>query len=123
METIKMGKRGTVVIPVKLRKQFGLEDGSLLVTEVKNGEISLRPALAYSGEIWTPERRAYFMLINSMTQEEWDEMAADVREMGLDPDKVEGIGPGHRSTLLTNEQWDERSRRAVAEFRAEKRRA
>ena len=32
--TIKMGKRGTIVLPVKLRKQFGLGDGSLLV---KNG--------------------------------------------------------------------------------------
>ena len=33
--TIKMGKRGTIVLPVKLRKQFGLGDGSLLVTEAK----------------------------------------------------------------------------------------
>ena len=31
--TIKMGKRGTIVLPAKLRKQFGLEDGSLLVTD------------------------------------------------------------------------------------------
>ena len=26
--TIKMGKRGTLVLPAKLRKQFGLEDGT-----------------------------------------------------------------------------------------------
>ena len=31
--TIKMGKRGTIVLPAKLRKQFGLGDGSLLVTD------------------------------------------------------------------------------------------
>ncbi len=33
METIKMGKRGTLVLPAKLRRPFGLEDGSLLFTE------------------------------------------------------------------------------------------
>jgi hypothetical protein len=32
-------------------------------------------------------------------------------------------GLGHRDTLLTNEQWDERARKAVAAFQAEKRSA
>jgi AbrB family looped-hinge helix DNA binding protein len=44
METIKMGKRGTVVLPAKLRKRFGLEAGALLITEERDGEIRLRPA-------------------------------------------------------------------------------
>jgi AbrB family looped-hinge helix DNA binding protein len=112
METIKMGKRGTLVLPAKLRKQFGLSDGSLLVTEVKDGEISLRPAVAYAGEVWTPERTAYFMLINSMTKEEWDRMVPEVLEMGLDPAKIDGIEPNHRDTLPTDVEWDERIRRA-----------
>ncbi len=120
METIKMGKRGTVVIPAKMRKEFGLTDGSLLITEIKQGEISLRPATPYTGEIWTPERTAYFMLINSMTKEEWDDMVPDVIAMGLDPQKIDGIEPNHRDTLLTNQQWDERARKAVEAGRAER---
>ena len=123
METIKMGKRGTVVIPVKLRKQFGLEDGSLLVTEVKDGEISLRPALAYTGEIWTPERRAYFMLINSMTKEEWDRNLPNVLEMGVDPAKIEGLEPNHRDGLPTDAEWDARRKTRRAELIQEKRSA
>ena len=112
METIKMGKRGTVVIPAKLRKQFGLEDGSLLVTEAANGEIRLRPAMVYEPEVWSPERTAYFMLINSMTKEEWDRMIPDVIALGVDPTKIEGIEPNHRDTLPTDEQWDQRIRDA-----------
>jgi AbrB family looped-hinge helix DNA binding protein len=108
METIKMGKRGTVVIPAKLRKQFGLEDGSLLVTEASNGEIRLRPAIVYEPEVWGPERMAYFMLINSMTKEEWDRMIPDVIALGINPAKIEGIEPNHRDTLPTDAEWDQR---------------
>ena len=112
MDSIKMGKRGSVVIPAKLRKQFGLEDGSLLVTEAANGEIRLRPAMVYEPEVWSPERTAYFMLINSMTKEEWDRMIPDVIALGVDPTKLEGIEPNHRDTLPTDEQWDQRIRDA-----------
>jgi AbrB family looped-hinge helix DNA binding protein len=108
METIKMGKRGTIVLPAKLRKRFGLEDGSLLITEEKDGEIRLRPAYVYEPEVWGPERTAYFMLINCMTQEEWDRMVPDVLEMGIDPSKIEGIEPDHREGLPTDAQWEQR---------------
>src|SRR6185437_1457712 len=103
--TIKMGKRGTVVLPAKLRKQFGLEDGSLLVTEAKEGEIRLRPAFVYEPEVWTPERKAYFILINSLTKEEWDRNLPDVLKMGIDPARIEGLQPNHRDTLPTEAEW------------------
>jgi len=99
MNTIKMGKRGTIVLPSVIRKQFGLEDGSLLITETKNGEIRLRPALLYTPEVWSKEETAYFMLINCITQEEWDAMIPDVVAMGIDPAQIEGIEPNHRDTL------------------------
>jgi len=104
--TIKMGKRGTIVLPAKLRKQFGLEDGSLLVTEAKDGEIRIRPAFLYEPEVWTPEETAYFILINSMTKEEWDENLPHVLELGVDPTRIEGLEPNHRETLPTDAGWD-----------------
>jgi len=113
METIKMGKRGTLVIPAKLRKQFGLEDGSLLITEAANGEIRLRPAVLYEPEVWGPERTAYFMLINSMTREEWDRMIPDVLAMGVDPTKIAGIEPNHRDSLPGEQEWDRKMRDAA----------
>ena len=75
--TIKMGKRGTIVLPAKLRKQFGLNDGSLLVTEAKDGAIHIRPALMYEPPVWSAEEKAYYILINSMTKEEYDRTSSN----------------------------------------------
>jgi AbrB family looped-hinge helix DNA binding protein len=108
MDTIKMGKRGTLVLPAKLRKQFGLEDGSLLVTEAKDGEIRLRPAFVYEPEVWSAEERAYFILINSMTKEDWDRNLPHVRELGIDPTQVKGLEPNHRDNLPTDSEWKAR---------------
>ncbi len=119
--TIKMGKRGTIVLPVKLRKQFGLGDGSLLVTEAKNGEIRIRPAFVYEPEVWSPQRKAYLTLINAMTQEEFDEVAALLREEGIDPTDAPGLDPNHRSTLPTNAEWEARRKLRRAELLKEKR--
>jgi bifunctional DNA-binding transcriptional regulator/antitoxin component of YhaV-PrlF toxin-antitoxin module len=108
--TIKMGKRGTLVLPVKLRKQFGLEDGSLIVTEAKEGEIRLRPAFMIEPPVWSPEETAYYILINSMTMEEWDRNLVQVLEMGVDPGKIKGLEPGHREGLPTEDEWERRLR-------------
>jgi AbrB family looped-hinge helix DNA binding protein len=114
MTTIKMGKRGTLVLPAKLRKQFGLEDGSLLITEAKEGEIRIRPAIAVEVEVYTPERRAELLLNNAMTREEWDEIATDVRKWGLDPAKIPFVDPGQRAKLPTSQQLDEQRKKVRA---------
>jgi AbrB family looped-hinge helix DNA binding protein len=110
--TIKMGKRGTIVLPAKLRKQFGLEDGSLLVTEAKDGAIHIRPALMYEPPVWSAEEKAYYILINSMTKEEWDRNLPCILEMGVDPEKIDGLEPNHRETLPTDAEWDLRMHRS-----------
>jgi AbrB family looped-hinge helix DNA binding protein len=106
--TIKMGKRGTIVLPAKLRKQFGLEDGSLLVIETKDGEIRIRPAFVIEPEAWTPQRKAYLALINAMTQEEYDDVSALLREEGIDPTDASGLDPDHRAKLPTEKEWEKR---------------
>jgi bifunctional DNA-binding transcriptional regulator/antitoxin component of YhaV-PrlF toxin-antitoxin module len=109
------------VLPVKLRKQFGLGDGSLLVTEARDGEIRIRPAFVYEPEVWSPEETAYFILINSMTKEEWDENLPHVLELGVDPTQVKGLEPDHREGLPTNAEWEARRRRRREELLKEKR--
>jgi AbrB family looped-hinge helix DNA binding protein len=104
--TIKMGKRGTIVLPAKLRKQFGLGDGSLLVTEAKDGEIRIRPAYVYEPQVWSPQEKAYFILINSMTKEEWDSNLPEVLKLGVNPARIEGLEPNHRDGLPTDAEWD-----------------
>jgi AbrB family looped-hinge helix DNA binding protein len=121
--TIKMGKRGTIVLPVKLRKQFGLGDGSLLVTEARNGEIRIRPAFVYEPEVWSPEETAYFILINSMTKEEWDRNLPDVLQMGVDPTQIKGLEPNHRDGLPARAEWRARLKRQRMELLQEERSA
>jgi AbrB family looped-hinge helix DNA binding protein len=84
-DTTKVGKRGTVVIPAALRRRFGLDEGSLVVVEVRDEGILIRPAVTMPVEIYTPERRAEFLLSNAVDGENYARAAEAVRQMGLDP--------------------------------------
>ncbi|MEW6183104.1 MAG: AbrB/MazE/SpoVT family DNA-binding domain-containing protein [Bacillota bacterium] len=46
-ETIRIGKRGTVVIPASLRRAYNLDEGSFLVAEPREEGILLRPGRTY----------------------------------------------------------------------------
>lgn len=102
METSRVGKRGTIVVPVKVRQRFGLKEGDLLITEERDDGILFRPAVAVPVEIYTPERKAEFLLNNSITKEDYDGSCEAVREMGLDPAKVPFTDPNMREKLPTN---------------------
>ena len=43
METITMSAKGQIVIPLKIRKKFGLKKGEKLFIEVEDGNIKLMP--------------------------------------------------------------------------------
>jgi AbrB family looped-hinge helix DNA binding protein len=115
MDTARIGKRGTLVIPAKLRQRFALKEGDLLVTEEREDGILLRPAVAIPVEIYTPQRKAEFFLNNSLTKEDYDEAYRTIREeFGLDPTKIPYTDPKMRDRLPTNAQfdgWFERNRR------------
>ena len=85
MEVSKVGKRGTVVIPSSLRRRFGIEEGSLVITEEREDGVLIRPAVVMPVEIYTPERRAEFLLSNAVDAEEYARALEEVRRMGLDP--------------------------------------
>jgi hypothetical protein len=64
--------------------------------------------------VWSDEERAYFILINSMTKEDYDSGLPEVLAMGIDPAKIDGLEPNYRDTLPTRAEWDAEIRRAVA---------
>ena len=88
METSKVGKRGTVVVPVRLRRKFGIEEGRLVVAEERPDGILNRPAVALPIEIYTPERRAEFLLSNAVDAEDYQAAVAEVKKMGLEPASI-----------------------------------
>jgi len=92
-ETGKIGKRGTIVIPVRLRRRFGFEEGSLVIAEEAPGGVLLRPAAAVALELYTPERRAEFLLSNAVDVSDYARAIKEVRELGLDPKKIKHRKP------------------------------
>ncbi|MFH2219777.1 MAG: AbrB/MazE/SpoVT family DNA-binding domain-containing protein [Pseudomonadota bacterium] len=93
VETTKVGRRGTVVIPAVLRRKYGFEEGSQLIVEALSEGVLLRPVVTLPVEIYTPERKAEFLLNNAVTQEDYAAAIKKVRNMGLDPDTVPHRNP------------------------------
>ena len=87
-EYVRIGKRGTLVIPAETRRHYGLEEGEMLAMEERTEGLLFKPVRAYETEVYTPQRRAEFMLNNAVTIAEFDEALDDVRAMGLDPDAI-----------------------------------
>ena len=92
----KIGKRGTVVIPVALRRQYGFEEGSQLLLEALPDGVLLRPVVTLPLEIYSPERKAEFLLNNVITPDEYADAAKKVRAMGLNPEKIPHGKPKNR---------------------------
>jgi AbrB family looped-hinge helix DNA binding protein len=87
-EYVRVGKRGTVVIPADTRRRYGFDEGEMLVMEECAAGLLLKPARTYEVETYTPERTAEFMLNNAVTAAEYDDAIAEVHKMGLDPDSI-----------------------------------
>lgn len=45
MQSARVGKRGPVVVPAKLRKRLGIEEGSIVIAEEADGGILIPPAI------------------------------------------------------------------------------
>jgi AbrB family looped-hinge helix DNA binding protein len=88
VDVTKIGKRGTVVIPAPLRKKYGFNEGSQLIIEALPDGVFLRPVVTLPVEIYTPERKAEFILNNTITPEDYALAVKKVRNMGLDPETI-----------------------------------
>ncbi len=85
---IRVGKRGAVVIPVELRRRYSIEEGSLLVAEPRPEGILIRPAVTVPIEIYTPERKAEFLLSNAVDAKDYAWAIREVKALGLDPKAI-----------------------------------
>jgi AbrB family looped-hinge helix DNA binding protein len=92
-EPSRVGKRGTVVIPAALRRRYGIEEGTFVVAEPREGGVLIRPAVVLPIEVYTPERKAQFLLSNAVDAADYAGAVAAVRAMGIEPDKVPHYKP------------------------------
>jgi AbrB family looped-hinge helix DNA binding protein len=91
-EFARIGKRGAIVVPARLRKRFGIGEGSIVLAEEREEGILIRPAVVLPLERYSPERKAEFLLSNATNEADYRKARKAVRQLGLDPDKV----PHHR---------------------------
>ncbi len=88
METCKVGRNGTLVIPAKLRRRFALKEGGMVVLEETEDGISIRPAVAVPVEVYSARRKAEFLLNNAVDAADYKRALRAVRKLGLDPEDV-----------------------------------
>ncbi len=93
MQSARVGKRGAIVVPAKLRKRFGIEEGSIVIAEEKENGILIRPAIVVPVERYTPERKAEFLLTNAIDAVDYRKARKEVRKLGLDPDSIPHLRP------------------------------
>jgi AbrB family looped-hinge helix DNA binding protein len=87
-EPTRVGKRGTVVIPSRLRRRFGIEEGSLVIAEEREEGVLIRPAVVLPIEHYSVERKAEFLLSNAVDAKDYARAVREVRKLGLDPDRI-----------------------------------
>jgi len=85
-ETSRVGKRGAIVVPARMRKKFGIR--SLVIAEERDDGILIRPAVAVPVEIYTPARVAEFLLSNAVDAKDYGKAVRAVRKLGIDPRTV-----------------------------------
>lgn len=88
MESARVGKRGAIIVPARLRKRFGIEEGSIVIAEAKDDGILIRPAAIVPVERYSPERKAEFLLSNAVDAPDYRKARKEVRKLGLDPDSI-----------------------------------
>lgn len=87
-ETAKIGKRHTLVIPAIFRRQYGLEEGALVMLEARQEGVLLRPVITLPVERYSSTRKAEFLLNNSVTMEDYEWAVKEVIKMGIDPETI-----------------------------------
>jgi bifunctional DNA-binding transcriptional regulator/antitoxin component of YhaV-PrlF toxin-antitoxin module len=60
MTTIQINKRGTLTLPKELRKKLGLEKEGIIMAELSEKGVLLKPAIAFPIELYSDSRVAEF---------------------------------------------------------------
>ena len=88
MNTGKIGRNGTLVIPARLRRRFGLQEGGMVVLEETEDGIRIRPAVAVPVEVYSTRRKAELLLNNAVDAADYKRAVRAVRKLGLDPESI-----------------------------------
>jgi bifunctional DNA-binding transcriptional regulator/antitoxin component of YhaV-PrlF toxin-antitoxin module len=86
-ETVYVGQRGDVTLPVAIRERAGISAGCAVTLEAREGMVIVRTS-DLNPEIYTPERKAEFLLSNAVDAADYASACSEVRKLGLDPNQI-----------------------------------
>jgi bifunctional DNA-binding transcriptional regulator/antitoxin component of YhaV-PrlF toxin-antitoxin module len=92
IETVFVGQSGNVPIPLSLREVTGIDAGSVVTLEARDGVIVIRPVPDVA-ETYTAERKAEFLLSNTVDAADYAAAREEVRKLGLNPDDIPHLRP------------------------------
>ncbi len=93
LEQSKIGKRGTITLPARFRRRFGLAVGTPVIAEARQEGILIRRAKNNELEIYSRERQAEFLRSNAVDAEDYQRACKEVRRLGLDPARIRHLKP------------------------------
>ena len=88
METGRIGRNGTLVIPARLRRRYALKEGGIVVFQESEDGISIRPAMVVAVEVYSPERKAEFLMNNAVDADDSKRAVRAGRKLGLEPGNI-----------------------------------
>jgi AbrB family looped-hinge helix DNA binding protein len=77
MEEVTIGRRGSITLPAKIRKQYGLQERDKLIVEETDQGLLLRPAVSMPIELYSEERIAEFTRDDKAIGEMLNDLDAD----------------------------------------------
>lgn len=77
MEEVTIGRRGSITLPAKIRKQYGLQERDKLIVEETAQGLLLRPAISMPIELYSEERIAEFTQDDEAIGEMLDDLNSD----------------------------------------------
>ena len=93
IETVSVGQAGDVPIPPAIRQMTGIDAGSIVTLEARDGAIVIRP-VSQDVEVYSPERKAQFMLSTAVDAADYAAACEEVRKLGLNPEEILHHCPG-----------------------------
>ena len=82
-----------MVIPAALRRRYGIKEGAIVIAEGREDGVLIRPAVILPVEVYTPERKAQFLLSTAVDRDDYEDAVRSVRAMGLDPARIPHYKP------------------------------
>ena len=87
LNTATMGRDGALTIPPAMRRKLGLAEGTPVRIEETGEGLIIRPMLP-EAEIYSPERKAEFLLNNAIGMNDYQAARLTVQAMGINPDAI-----------------------------------